>query len=110
MSTDKPVNVCFKTQVVEMRVYDNGDTVYLFRPPDDAEITKTTGCYPEIVVRFKPNEPTPFRAGDIVDCQLTLADKPNPNEVIIRSTRVNMLKDADPYTSIYMKGISNGER
>lgn len=103
MLTDKPENVCFKTQVVEMRVYDNGDTVYLFRPPDDAEITKTTGYYPEIVVRFKPNEATPFRAGDIVDCQLALADKPNPNEVVIRSSRVDVLEDRDPYTSIYMK-------
>lgn len=109
MSTDKPANVCFKIQAVEMRVYDNGDTVYLFRPPYDAEITKTTGYYPEIVVRFKPNEPTPFRAGDIVDCQLALADKPDPNEVIIRSSRVEIIKDVDPYTSIYMARGHNGE-
>lgn len=102
MSTDKSANVCFKIQVTEMRVYDNGDTVYLLRPLD-TEISETSGYYAEIAVRFKPNEPTPFRAGDIVDCQLALADKPNPDEVIIRSSRVEIIKDADPYTSIYMK-------
>lgn len=100
---EKRAIVCFKIQVVEMRVYDNGDTVYLFRPPDDAEITKTTGYYPEIAVRFKPNEPTPFRAGDIVDCQLALADRVNTDNTVIRATHLFVgSNNVAPYTTIYL--------
>lgn len=98
---EKRAIVCFRIQVVEMRVYDNGDTVYLLRPLD-TETSETSGYYAEIAVRFKPNKPTPFRPGDIVNCHLDLADRVNSNDTAISTTRCFVGSKVEPYTSIYM--------
>lgn len=92
-----PPNSFFDVQVVEMRLCDNGETVYVFKSlcSEDSYQVDGDDHYAEMYVRFGQTSPTPYRVGDTLRCTVGLKERSDTDSI-----KVTRYTQSDPKYSL----------